>query len=403
MAQNVLVNDFTSAADTDLAPIHFVWGAERLDRKASDFNKYKPGEKRGVAIYDDKFDLYDTTTQNNILDACKSGGVIESVPCDLDPGCDFGVLINPGSVVCFIDEFREWHKAHANYNGVYPVEGQTGVTRDAFYARLKKFRDETKPAGNPVGSWEKTIGFIDGELKFVVVEAKLNIAQFVAGQKTQEALAAKADQLMEDLKAAQPDLAAFYSCFEFTWMTTSIGLLTGLGLGMAIAFPCAFLTLVFATQNYIVASLAMISIAGIIVSLLGIAKLILGWPLGIVESVAAVIVVGFSVDYTIHLGHMYNHGAIEGYNTREERFKYAIHRMGKTVMGGAITTAGSGVFMFPATMLFFNKMAYMITLTIVLSVWWSLFFFMPCLLLFGPQNETGNITKLCKKKSDEAK
>ena len=198
-------------------------------------------------------------------------------------------------------------------------------------------------------------------------------------------------------------VAAFYSCFEFTWMTTSIGLLTGLGLGMAIAFPCAFLTLVFATQNYIVASLAMISIAGIIVSLLGIAKLILGWPLGIVESVAAVIVVGFSVDYTIHLGHMYNHGAIEGYNTREERFKYAIHRMGKTVMGGAITTAGSGVFMFPATMLFFNKMAYMITLTIVLSVWWSLFFFMPCLLLFGPQNETGNITKLCKKKSDEAK
>merc|ERR1719231_1827545 len=150
-------------------------------------------------------------------------------------------------------------------------------------------------------------------------------------------------------------------------METSIGLVTGLAIGMAIAFPAAFLTLVFATRNYIVASLAMISIGGIIVTLLGIAKLVLDWPLGIVESVAAVIVVGFSVDYTIHLGHMYNHGAHEGLNTREERFKYAIKKMGGTVMGGAITTAGSGVFMFPATMLFFNKMAYMITLTIVLS------------------------------------
>merc|ERR1719198_1196825 len=121
----------------------------------------------------------------------------------------------------------------------------------------------------------------------------------------------------------------------------------------------------------------MISIGGIIVTLLGIAKLVLDWPLGIVESVAAVIVVGFSVDYTIHLGHIYNHGAHEGLNTREERFKYAIKKMGGTVMGGAITTAGSGLFMFFATMLFFYKMAFMISLTILLSVWWSLFFFMP--------------------------
>jgi len=31
----------------------------------------------------------------------------------------------------------------------------------------------------------------------------------------------------------------------------------------------------------------------------------IGWSLGVAESIAGVIVVGFSVDYTLHLGHIY--------------------------------------------------------------------------------------------------
>ena len=37
---------------------------------------------------------------------------------------------------------------------------------------------------------------------------------------------------------------------------------------------------------------------------LGLCKM-LGWALGIAESIAAVIVIGFSVDFTVHLAHMY--------------------------------------------------------------------------------------------------
>ena len=44
-----------------------------------------------------------------------------------------------------------------------------------------------------------------------------------------------------------------------------------------------------------------------------------------------------------------------------------------------------------ATMVFFSKMAFMITTTIILSLFWSLFFFMPVLYLAGPQGKTGNI------------
>ena len=44
---------------------------------------------------------------------------------------------------------------------------------------------------------------------------------------------------------------------------------------------------------------------GIVASVMGFCKWAMGWGLGIAESIAAVIVIGFSVDYVVHLGHMY--------------------------------------------------------------------------------------------------
>ena len=67
-------------------------------------------------------------------------------------------------------------------------------------------------------------------------------------------------------------------------------------------------------------------------------------------------VIGLSVDYTIHLGHMYVHAGVEmGYDHRAERAKYSIETMMGTVLGGAITTCGAGCFMFLCVQTFFYK------------------------------------------------
>ena len=64
------------------------------------------------------------------------------------------------------------------------------------------------------------------------------------------------------------------------------------------------------------------------------------------------------MDYVVHMGHMYIEAAEKsGAMTREKRFFYAASKMGSTVMAGAITTAGSGAFMFLCQMMFFYKMA----------------------------------------------
>ena len=44
---------------------------------------------------------------------------------------------------------------------------------------------------------------------------------------------------------------------------------------------------------------------GIVACVLGMCHAVFEWELGIAESIAAVIVIGFAVDFTVHLAHMY--------------------------------------------------------------------------------------------------
>ena len=50
--------------------------------------------------------------------------------------------------------------------------------------------------------------------------------------------------------------------------------------------------------------------------------------------------------------------------TREQRFAFSAEKMGATVLAGAITTGGSGSYMFVCQMTFFSKMATLICSTI---------------------------------------
>jgi hypothetical protein len=106
-----------------------------------------------------------------------------------------------------------------------------------------------------------------------------------------------------------------------------------------------------------------------------------GWEFGISESISVVLVVGFSVDYTVHLGSHYIHSP---YEDRYQRSKFALFEMGISILGGAITTIGSGVFLMPCVIIIFHKMAIMIISTIMFSLFYSLIFFVTLTHICGP-------------------
>jgi len=81
----------------------------------------------------------------------------------------------------------------------------------------------------------------------------------------------------------------------------------------------------------------------------------------------------------------------QGLTTRQEKFDYSIRKMGETVLAGAITTAGSTVFLLACQLTFFTAMGTLIILTVAYSLGYSLLFFMPLLRVAGPEGRVGDI------------
>lgn len=106
-----------------------------------------------------------------------------------------------------------------------------------------------------------------------------------------------------------------------------------------------------------------------------------GWQMGVSESISVVILIGFSVDYVIHLSADYIHSSFE---KREDKMRQAYQEMGVSILGGSITTFGSGAFLFGGNIVTFQKFAVLITSTISISFLVSMLFFGALLQIMGP-------------------
>ena len=103
--------------------------------------------------------------------------------------------------------------------------------------------------------------------------------------------------------------------------------------GVTISLIFAATVLVVANMNYIIAGLAMLTIIGVI-SLVSLMMVVLDWSIDFLGSVCLIVVIGLSVDYTVHLCHSYTHSPL---TTSFDRTKQAATEMGVSIWSGAIT------------------------------------------------------------------
>lgn len=73
---------------------------------------------------------------------------------------------------------------------------------------------------------------------------------------------------------------------------------------MFISLGFAFIVLLLTTLNIVVTIYSIISIACIVLSVVAV-MFFCGWELGVIESITIVILIGFSVDYVVHLANHY--------------------------------------------------------------------------------------------------
>ena len=92
------------------------------------------------------------------------------------------------------------------------------------------------------------------------------------------------------------------SRLAWVWIFSQQALIDNAKQGVFLVFVIAFVVLNFATGNVIISSLAILTVLGVVTTVMGLAiRLMMDWDLGVAESIVSVILVGFSMDYSLHL------------------------------------------------------------------------------------------------------
>ena len=155
----------------------------------------------------------------------------------------------------------------------------------------------------------------------------------------------------------------------------------------------AFLIALLSTSNLIVTFLSIFSIGSILAATISII-VALGWTLGFLEGICLCILIGFSVDFIIHVAHAYC-AAADKFHSRFDRTREAFVGMAFPIASAAFTTFLSALVLFFCTITFFKKFGTIIMISMVCAIIVSLLFYVSLLLTLGPEGNFGDLRK-CK-------
>lgn len=163
---------------------------------------------------------------------------------------------------------------------------------------------------------------------------------------------------------------------------------------ISIAF--AFVILLVATRNLLQSVLAIFAVVTVVISVVA----VMHWndmQLGVSESIGIVILIGFSVDYIVHFSHAYMHSpAASRYNKMRQSYR----EMGVSILSGCLTTFGCGAFLYGGQFVFFQKFAFILTITVVIALVVAVFSFGALVHIAGPERGFCDLNCFKKKKTD---
>ena len=184
-----------------------------------------------------------------------------------------------------------------------------------------------------------------------------------------------------------------HSSHIWVWMRTQYLLVSGAITGTLVSLGLATFIIFLATLNILIAVFVLLELCGVVGCTLGLTYL-LGWELGMIESVSITVLVGLSVDYVVHFAVHYGHVRVNtndddesGPTERQRRVHEVVSDMGPTVLGGAATSIGASLVLVCTWIQFFYKFGIIFLFTILFSYLWAMFFFLPLMSFFGPEKE----------------
>lgn len=177
----------------------------------------------------------------------------------------------------------------------------------------------------------------------------------------------------------------FFSSMDFWWYDTNGQMLSTAYGAAGIALAAAAIVIFFSSRSLTLTVFAIFTIGYVLTSVT--ATLVgLGWTLGFLESICFAILIGVSVDFVIHFCHAYAH--LPGEVARSERTKFALIRMGPSILAAAFTTVAAAIIMLFTVITFFQKFALILFMTIIQATVGTFIIFLTLVDTIGPSNPT---------------
>ena len=159
-------------------------------------------------------------------------------------------------------------------------------------------------------SMTQDIGFIGGELKYVQIRMRSTVQWETPYGKGKDVRDLMNDWIDSEVRSDVPGMGSVKCHAQGLFADYDIGAEVAKSLfqNVAIAAPVAFVVLLASTWNIVVSLYALTCVGGIVLCVLGFCKSAMNWDLGMAEAISGVIVLGYSVDYVVHLSHIYCEG-----------------------------------------------------------------------------------------------
>ena len=156
--------------------------------------------------------------------------------------------------------------------------------------------------------------------------------------------------------------------------------------------------ILFSSRSFVLTVFSITTIGYVLTSVTA-ALVALGWTLGFLESICFAILIGVSVDFVIHFGYAY--AKKPGDVSRGERTKFALIRMGPSVLAAAFTSVAAGTVMLFTIITFFQKFALILLMTILQATLGSFVVFLVLTDVIGPSNPTYLVDRMCGRTYDD--
>ena len=329
--------------------VHVIFGLDPttpMDR--SEFGRYEL-EMGPLSLFEDDAgstcDFSTPTLQTALYDVCEE--FTELTPEGLTEDGDPEFLVRQGAALdelevnCWILSFKPWFEEHY-VNETFPC------TLNNCTDIIMQFAS-TWESVLPNEQYSNRLWLQDSKIVGTTFSVNSTLSYFnVAYTDVKPAFEAWNDWTAKNLgNHTEPCLQSAFHVAEdrskaWVFLNTQDLLMTGAFTGSGISLAVAFVVLWLATGNLIVTAVASLCMLCVTVCIMGM-MYVLGWELGTIESISAVILVGLSVDYVVHIAQAYVEAeAIH----REDRVRGALYEMGSTVFGGAITSLGASGMLF---------------------------------------------------------